>query len=266
VPGGRQGKVRAAMTSTRQQLDLSRPRSLGELLRTTVALFVRHSGLFMSVTLLVVAPVVVLVDGVWGRMLRDGPGAHAGAGASAVSALLTVFVIPPLVTGLHAVIVRDLGRQVVPGIGVALRELGPRLPAAFGAVALFASGAAIGFLLLIVPGVYLFVRWYFAAQAAVLDGTSPGDSLRASEQLVAGRWWPVFGCLVVSQLVFATAGALAVLAVRAIHDPALYVAVRTIVQAIGLSLTALFGTLLFFTLRADRTARETLLRAPERVA
>ena len=43
------------------------------------ALFGAHSGVFFTATLLVVAPVTVLVDGVWGRMLADGVDAH-GAG------------------------------------------------------------------------------------------------------------------------------------------------------------------------------------------
>ncbi len=139
------------------------------------------------------------------------------------------------------------------------------MPAAFGAVALDAAGTAIGLVLLILPGIYLSVRWYFAAQAAVLDETAPSESLRRSAQLVHGCWWQVFGYLVVNSVVFGISITLVTLVARQIHDPAAYVAVETIVRAVGLSLTALFGTLLFFTLRAQRDVRETVLAAPERV-
>jgi hypothetical protein len=235
-------------------LDLTRARSVGELLSTTLALLRQHFGLFLSVTLLVSAPVIVLVDGVWGRMLRDGPDAPPVAGARTASFVLAAVVIPPLVTGLHAVIVRDMGNGRVPGVGEALRAVGPRLPAAFGAVVLFSVGVLIGFALLIVPGIWLGVRWYFAAQAAVLDGSTPRASLDRSSALVAGRWWEVFGALLVSTLLSGGVGLLASLAAGAVHAGVPYVTLRAIVQAVTLSFTALFGTLLFFTLRARQRA------------
>jgi hypothetical protein len=244
------------MGETRPQLDLTRPRSIGELLSTTVALFVRHFGLFVSVTLLVVAPVVVFVDGVWGRALRDGSHAHAGTGASTASAVLASFVIPAFVTGLHAVIVRSIGSGTVPDVGRALRDVAPRLPAAFGAVALYALGTAIGFLLLIVPGIWIGVRWYFATQAAVLDQAAPSASLRHSAALVDGRWWEAFGALLTGGVLFGGASALAQAAAGLVHEGVAYVTLLTVIQAVALSLSALFGTLLFFTLHARRAAAQ----------
>jgi hypothetical protein len=243
-----------AMDDEPPPLDLSRPRSVGELLSTTVDLFVRHTGLFLSVTLLVVAPYVVLVDGVWGRALRDGPRAQPGPTAGNVSLLLAVFVIPPLVTGLHAVIVRGMGAGHVPTVGRALRDVAPRLPAAFGAVALYTLGVFGGLLLLVVPGIWLGVRWYFAAQTAVLDETAPRASVWRSAELVQGSWWQVLGALIVNGIIFNGAALLAHVALRRLHAPLAYVVLHTLVQATALSLTALFGTLLFFTLRAQRTA------------
>lgn len=240
------------MATPEPRLDLLRPRSVGELLSTTVALFMRHSGLFLSVTLLVVAPVIVLVEGVWGKALRDGPHAHPSGGAAAVLTLLTVLVIPPLVTGLHAVIVRDLGEGRVLGVGEALRLAAPRFPAAVGAIVLFAAGVMVGLLLIVIPGIWLSARWYFAAQAAVLEGTSPSTSLQRSAALVDGRWWATFGALVAAALTFGVAGAIAQAVANAVHQPVVYVTLLTVIQAVALSLSALFGTLLFFTRRAER--------------
>lgn len=246
------------MATPEPRLDLLRPRSVGELLSTTVALFARHSGLFLSVTLLIVAPAIVLVEGVWGRALRDGPHAHASSGASMTLTLLTGFAIPPLVTGLHAVIVRELGAGKVLGVGEALRSAAPRFPAAIGAVALFTACIVVGFVLLVVPGVWLSARWYFAAQAAVLEGTSPRASLVRSAALVDGRWWPTFGALLASAVTFGLVGALARAAAAAVHQPVAYVTLVTVIQAVVLSLSALFGTLLFFTRRAEREVSLTV--------
>jgi len=243
------------MEQSNPPLDLSRPRSVGELLSTAVQLFTHHASLFLSVTLLVVAPVVIFVEGVWGGALREGPDYSPSAAAAAVSALLTTFAIPSLVTALHAVIVRDLGsRGEIPTAGRALREAAPRMLAALGAVVASSIGIAIGFVCLIVPGIWLMVRWYFGAQAAVLDGTSPGVSLDRSSELVKGRWWETFRALLLSIVVFGFAGLIASTIVRVVEQPVVFVVLLTLVQAVALSISALFGTLLFFTLRARHAA------------
>ena len=233
-------------------LDLDRVRGVRELLSTAVALFVHHSGLFLSVTLLVVAPVVVLVDGAWGGALRDGADANPSPDVSRTSLVLLALVIPPLVTGLHAVIVRELGAGRLLRPGEALRMLAPRVPAAFGAVLLYSLGVFVGFALLVIPGIWLAMRWYFAAQSAVLDGASPRRALDASAELVKGRWWTTFFALVIAGTLFGLLTAVAQELASLVHEGVAYVTLVTVIQAVGLSLSALFGTLLFFTLRAQR--------------
>ena len=50
---------------------------------------------------------------------------------------------------------------------------------------LAALGIALG-LILIVPGLYLFVRWYFVPQVVVLEGARGTEGLRASGRLHPG--------------------------------------------------------------------------------
>jgi hypothetical protein len=244
-----------------ERLDLTRPRSVGELLATTLRLFFAHAGLFLSLTLLVVAPVVVLVDGVWGRALWGGADAHAPAGADNAFTLLTIFVIPPLVTGLHAVVARELGAGGVPSVRGALHDAGPRLLPAIVTVAVATIGVMIGLLLLVLPGIWMSVRWYFGAQVAVLEGVPPQQALRRSAHLTEGRWWSTAGALSAAALTFGLAAAIATVGAGAVHDGVAYVSLLTVIQAVSLSLTALFGTLLFFSLRARQAAVETLAAA-----
>lgn len=246
------------MEPTAAPLDLRQPRSRSELLSTAIGLFVRHSGLFLSLSLLVVAPVVILVDGVWGGALSEGADFEPSAAAASVSMLLTLVMVPSLVTALHAVVVRDMSRSTsVPTVGQALREAGPRVPAAVGAVVLYTLSVFVGILLLVVPGIWIAVRWYFAAQAAVLDGVSPSEALERSGALVQDRWWHTFLTLIVGGLTFGLLGAVGGAAAGGVEDPVLFVALLTIVQAVSLSLSALFGTLLFFTLRTRPVERAT---------
>jgi hypothetical protein len=232
------------------RLDLDRHRTLGELIGQTFELFGRHLATFLTLTLLVVAPVVILVDGGWGGALADGGDADPATAAASVSAALSLLVIPPLVTALHVAVVQALARGEEPTVGAALRAAAPRLAAAVGAVALYTVAVAIGLLLVIVPGVWLAVRWYFGAQAAVVDGLGPADALRRSAQVVQTRWWRTFGVLLAFGIVTGVLAVIGGAIVNEIDDGALYTAGRVLLQAVFVSLSAIFGTLLFFDSRA----------------
>jgi hypothetical protein len=237
------------------RLDLGEPRTFGELVATTFALFWQHLAVFLSLTLIVVAPFVIAVDGVWGGGLAHaGEAASQRSAAAAVSALLGVLIIP-LVTALDVAVVLDLGRGEEPTVAGALRRAGPRLVPAVAAALLYTLGVAAGIVLLIVPGIWLSVRWYFAAQAAVIDGLSPVAALRRSAELVQGLWWRNFGVLLVFGLLAAVLGAIGDAVVREIHAGWLYVTGEILVRSVVLSLSAIFGTLLFFDCRARAGVR-----------
>lgn len=66
------------------------------------------------------------------------------------------------------------------------------------------AGLAIifGLLLLIVPGVFLLVRFCFAESVAVVEHTSGTDALARSFEITKGRFWQTLGfCLVVALLI-----------------------------------------------------------------
>lgn len=232
------------------RLELDRPRTLGELVALTFELFGRHLATFLTLTLIVVAPAVILVDGVWGGYLADGGKAEPSAGASWASFALATLVIPALVTALQVVAVHALAEGEEPTVGAALRRAAPRLPAAAGAVVLYSLGVALGLVALIVPGIWLSVRWYFAAQAAVVDGLRPVDALRRSAEVVETRWWRTLGVLLGFGPLIGIFGAVAGLVIATIDNGAIYTSAQVLLRAGLLSLTAIFATLLFFDSRA----------------
>jgi hypothetical protein len=235
----------------RESVDLTRHRDLGDLLSTTFSLFFRHASVFLTAALIISAPVTLIVDGIWGRALADAADASPPPAVQWTSAGLSVIVIP-LVTALQVAIVQGLGRGEQPSVGGALRAASGRIPAAVGAVLLYALAVGLGFLALVIPGIWLLVRWAFAAQAAVVDGLSPVAALGRSAELVKGRWWRTFGMLLASGLLFALIGSLITAILTSIENGAIYVAGLIVVEAWVLSLTGIFGTLLFFDLRARR--------------
>jgi uncharacterized membrane protein len=128
----------------------------------------------------------------------------------------------------------------------------------FGAVALAALGIAIGFLALIVPGVYLAVRWYFVPQTVVIEGARGPAALTRSGELVQGFWWRTFGLVLLANLAIAIPGFLLLTpftAIAASTDQAIWALVGTIVTtSVTTPFVALYSTLLYYDLLARRTA------------
>ena len=109
---------------------------------------------------------------------------------------------------------------------------------------------ALGLVALIVPGIWLSVRWYFAAQAAVVDRLRPVDALRRSAEVVETRWWRTLGVLLGFGPLIGIFGAVAGLVIATIDNGAIYTSAQVLLRAGLLSLTAIFATLLFFDSRA----------------
>lgn len=233
------------------KLDLDAHRDAGDLVSTTLVLFARHALLFLSVTLLVVAPLVVLVVGVWAGGFADGGGGNVAA-APGIAAGLLLFLLPVLVTALHVTIVRDLGEGQIPTVAQALRSAAPRFPLAIAAVLVYTALVIVGTVLLIVPGIWVFVAGYFATQAAVMERRGPFDAFRRSSELVDDRWWRTAATLVFGWVLLTIASYPVGSAIDAVDSGVVYVALYTLLEVLTLSLSALFGTLLYFSLRARK--------------
>jgi hypothetical protein len=57
---------------------------------------------------------------------------------------------------------------------------------------------AIGYILLIIPGIFLTISWIVAVPVVMFEGSSAFAALRRSYDLVQGRWWATFGALVLA--------------------------------------------------------------------
>jgi uncharacterized membrane protein len=233
------------------QLDLDVPRDAGDLIATTLALFARHAMLFLSVTLVIVAPVTILVTGVWAGALTDGPDADV-ATAPAVTNAVLASLMPVLVTALHVMVVRDLGEGRVPSIGQALRSAAPRFPHAIAAILVYTVLLVGGSILFVIPGIWVFVAGYFATEAAVMERRGPLSAFRRSTELVEDRWWRTAGTLVLGSVLLGIVFVPVGLAIDGVDSGVAYVLLYTLAQVLHMSLSALFGTLMYFSLRARK--------------
>ncbi len=110
-------------------------------------------------------------------------------------------------------------------------------------------GIAIGFVLIIVPGLILITIWSVAAPVVVLENPGGLRALGRSRELVRGNGWSVFGVILV--LVIGV-GILAAV-IEAIGDSGgtgVGIVVRIIVQILTAPLAALAASVIYFELRS----------------
>jgi hypothetical protein len=245
------------------RLDLGRPRDAGAIISTAFSTWWSHLGVFIALAAIPVFPAIFLIDGLWGGMLSDPDNSEVGA--TLTSAAVQALIISPLVTAMHVLVVLGLSRGEHPDLGGALRAGLRVLPVVVVAVVLYGLAVVLGLIALIVPGIWLSVSLYFAAQAAVVDDARGPNALRRSFELVRDNWWRTFGILIllglVSALLALPLGFVTQIIGEAADNGPLYVLGSAVAQTVTLSFTALAGTLLFFDLRA-RKARAAAPVAP----
>lgn len=233
-------------------MELYTRRDVSTLFGDTLRLFGAHAGLFTTVTLLVVAPVTILVDGVWAEGFAEGPAGTPPVSAAIGSAVINTMLVPPLVTALHVTLVQRIAAGQTPGVGDAVRAAGTRLGAVLGAFALYILAVVAGLVLLIIPGIWIATRLYFAVQAAVVESRRPVDALRRSSEIVRGRWWPTFGRVLLATIVFGLFAVPLGIVMALFDDGVVFILLTIAANTLILSLTALFATLLFFELAHGR--------------
>ncbi|HEX6994516.1 MAG TPA: YciC family protein [Gammaproteobacteria bacterium] len=128
-----------------------------------------------------------LVSAPAGRIVQPTPGEPIDFALLAivmcVSVALSLLLWTPVIAKIHAV---QHGESLTAGeaLAVSLR----RFPVVLGVVVLLSLAVGLGFLL-VIPGLYLAVKFVFAPIAAVTESKGVLDSFRYSSELVRGRWW-----------------------------------------------------------------------------
>jgi hypothetical protein len=199
-----------------------RPRRVGELLDAGIKLYLGNARTLMGLAAAVVIPVQVVIAIVYLSTFTSGsnvPGGSFGiqlhpqpaqdpaarAGASIVVGLLGL-IVSALVTAACVKAVSDAYLDRTPGIGSSLRFALRRLLAVLGCQIVRVLGLIVAFVLLIIPGIWLYGMWSVAVPALLVEGKGPVASLGRSGRLVKGRWWPVAGVLIVTTIMVAVIG------------------------------------------------------------
>lgn len=159
---------------------------VGEVISETFSIYGENLGALLG-SAIVVFVVVGLIAGllqVSGGLILALLGAAVRVAGQALYTGFVVELVRDVRDGRRDETVGDLFSAAMPFI----------LPL-IGFGILFGIGVAIGFLLIVIPGLILLTFWSVGAPAIVIEGASPIDAFRRSWQLVRGEAWPVFGVL-----------------------------------------------------------------------
>ena len=260
-----------------------RPLGIGEILDVSLKIAWRNAGTLLRIVLFVVAPAQALSALI---QVSATPDYQPGQGfldtsaetdeeawtilAGVAVAALIGFLAGQLATGacFKAVAQAYLGERTTwrESIAFALR----RFRSIIWIVILGGFLTVLGFLLLVVPGVYLAVAFAVALPVLMTEGLRGRKALGRSRRLVKGRWWRTAILLVVAGLLVSIVGGAITAAVSALtfgspDDPVLVFVVGALAGTVAALVTtpfsAAYHTVLYFDLRVRKEAFDLQLLA-----
>ena len=237
-------------------LELREQRDVGALFRDSLAVFGRHFWLFIALSAVVVIPAELIVEGIGLEMLTSSYDDSPSLAEAAVPTIVEFLVVTPIIAAICIYALHEIAGGERPRAGQVLIAGFEAFTPLFAAVVLAAAGIALGFVALIVPGVYLAVRWYFVPQAVVIEGARGPRALSRSGLLVTGFWWRTFGLVLLANVAIAIPGFVLLAPFTAIAestDRAVWALVGTAATTtITTPFVALYSTLLYYDLLARR--------------
>jgi hypothetical protein len=169
-------------------------------------------------------------------------------GLLALIAAVVSLVLATLYNGMVVQLVRDVqdGRRD-SSVGELFSSVSPVLLALIGVSILAGIGIGIGFVLCIVPGLFLLTFWSVVAPVTVIERPGVFGAFGRSWELVRGHAWPVFGTIVLVFLLVVAASIAAALIGLAIGDVGRAI-LTWIFNALAQPVAALTTSVLYFTL------------------
>jgi hypothetical protein len=237
-------------------LELRQERDVGALFRDALSVFGRHALLFVALSAAVVIPAALIVEGVGLEMLTGSYDESPPLVQLAIPTAVEFLVVTPIIAAICIYALHQIAAGENPSAGQVFVAGFEAFTPLFAAVALAVAGIVLGFLALIVPGIYLTIRWYFVPQTVVIEGARGPVALSRSRLLVEGFWWRTFGLVVLANLATTIFGLFVTTPFTAIAestDRAVWALVGSAVTtSIAAPFVAIYSTLLYYDLLARR--------------
>ena len=123
--------------------------------------------------------------------------------------IIGILAIPAVIGGYVESMIR-MARGEKVGIGDYFKIGFNRFGTLLGATILSFLGIIIGFICLIIPGIYLMIRWYFLFQVIVDRDASVFESFKQTADMVSGQFWIILTLLILIVVIQAIGGSILV--------------------------------------------------------
>ena len=166
-----------------------RPLSFAEILDRAFRVFRDHFSVLVGISAVLWLP--------YGAILAVGNTSHVVSG---IAELIFLLLFPVMSVALTAAVANVyLDRPIT--VGDAYRSIRVILTPIVGTYLLLYLLAILGFIALVIPGLYLMTCWSLAAPVMIVEHTFGMTALRRSRQLITGVWWRTFGVFFVAGLI-----------------------------------------------------------------
>jgi hypothetical protein len=247
-----------------------RPLSVGELLDTAVNVYRRNATTFWTILAVIIVPIQVIeliltrlavgsVTKIGGSFYKVGGGS---AGGLVVLLIVTVLSIVAILIA-NGATVKAVGEAYLghsPDWRASLGYAGSRIWGLLGLAIVLGILLTIGYILIIIPGIYLTVIWCAAIPAFMIEGLPALGSMQRSSDLVRGRWWATFGRVLAAIIVYAILYAIVTAIGGAIAGDAssytVFLIIRTVFTTIAALLLTPFVAAVFVVLYIDLRVRK----------
>jgi hypothetical protein len=252
------------------------PMGVGEILDAAIKLYRSQWKSLMAIVAIALVPItflqVFLTRSIGSPFSTEAPvpgDVDSALITGTVLAVIQVLVIQPFLTAAVAKASADvyLGHPVL--VGSTFRFAVSRIHSILWISILYGLAMLLGFVLLIIPGIIVFVRFVFGSTVLVVEGRKGTKALGRSWRLARGHFWKLLGTLLLANImasvvegILSIPGSVAFAAVGSAGWP---------FHAVGLSVAAILTTpfttlitvLLYFDLRIRKEAFDLEVMAQE---
>jgi len=213
----------------------TRPFDPGAVINGALQIYRDHAGVLIPAALAVFAVQAILAIVFSGGL---------GVVVSVISVVLGTFY-----QGMVVELVRDVqDGRLDSSVGQLFASITPVFATLLVVSILFGIGVAIGFVLLIIPGLFLLTIWSVTAPVVVLERTGVLGAFTRSRELVRGNGWSVFAVILVVFVGLAVVSTLASIVSSGLGDVG-SAAVAWVVTSVTAPISALTAAVLYLTLR-----------------
>ena len=119
---------------------------------------------------------------------------------------------------------------------------------------------ALGFIVIVLPGIYLLVATSVAMPVLMLEGLTGFQAVRRSIQLVSGRWWATFGRFLLALILYLIAifaiGSIGTSIASGTSDVTVFLTIKGAVNAVAYILLAPFWAAVVTVIYVDLRVRK----------